>query len=110
MCPDGPAPSRWGRARSKARGRDTATVSRLKIRQTVFPPVISARACLIVGEVVPCISISTVILPHGSPLPFAQIGSPFLPGHGAFLSIQKTFVLSAGIRVWHDVRCSGGGL
>src|SRR5574341_314499 len=47
--------------------------------EAVFAPTIRPRACLVVAEVVPRIAVLTVILPHGAPLPLAQIGAPSLP-------------------------------
>ena len=48
--------------------------------QTVFAPVIGARAGLIVGEVVPRVAVLAVVLANCSPLPLAKVGSPLPPG------------------------------
>src|SRR5262249_8880512 len=48
--------------------------------QPILPPVIGARAGLVVAEVVPGVSIGAVVLANGSPLPFAEVRSPLLPG------------------------------
>ena len=48
--------------------------------QPVFAPAVGARAGLIVGEVVPGVAAFAVVLAHGPPLPFAEVGAPFLPG------------------------------
>src|SRR5215471_10493949 len=42
--------------------------------QAVFAPMIGARASLIVGKVSPSVSAFAVILAHGPPLPFAEVG------------------------------------
>ena len=44
--------------------------------EAVFAPAIGARARLIMREVAPCIAVRTVILAHGSPGAFGQIGAP----------------------------------
>ena len=48
--------------------------------QTVLAPVISSRTSMIVGEVIPGISVRTIVFANGTPLPLAQIRSPFFPG------------------------------
>ena len=48
-------------------------------RQTVLPPAISARAGLIMAEVVPRIAPLAVVLAHCSPLPLTEVGPPFAP-------------------------------
>ena len=48
--------------------------------QAVLAPAVGARAGLIVGEVVPGVSVPTVILPHRAPLPLAQVGPHFFQG------------------------------
>ena len=40
---------------------------------------ISPGTGMVVGEIVPCVAVITVVLAHRAPLPLAQIGSPFLP-------------------------------
>src|SRR5271163_2943739 len=47
--------------------------------KTVLTPVIGARPGLVMGEVVPRISIRAVVLANRTPLPLAQVGSPFSP-------------------------------
>ena len=46
----------------------------------VLAPAVGARAGLIVGEEVPGVAVLAVVLAHGAPLPFAQVGPPLLPG------------------------------
>ncbi len=48
--------------------------------ETIFTPVISARSCLVMSEIVPGISILAVVLANRTPLPLAQVGPPFSPG------------------------------
>ena len=64
--------------------------------KTVFPPAIGPRAGLIMGEVIPGIAVGAVVLTDGSPLTFAEIGSPFFP-RGLLLPVLfETNVLSGG--------------
>ena len=54
----------------------------LAIRETansLLAPAVGFGARHLVGNVVPGIAIPAVILPHGTPLPFRQIGAPFFP-------------------------------
>src|SRR5271154_6201533 len=46
---------------------------------TLFAPSVSLAACHVMGDVVPGVAISTVILAHGSPLAVAYIRPPFFP-------------------------------
>src|SRR5262249_54170381 len=48
--------------------------------KSVFAPTVGTGTCLIVRKIVPSIACATVVFPHGTPLPFAQIGSPLFPG------------------------------
>jgi hypothetical protein len=50
------------------------------------PPEIGTRACLIVSKVVPGVAAFAIVLAHGAPLAFTEVGSPALPGHGGVLS------------------------
>src|SRR5271170_1637269 len=47
--------------------------------KTILAPVIRARSGLVMGEVVPGIAVLAVIFSNRTPLPFAEIGSPFSP-------------------------------
>src|SRR5688500_15801036 len=47
--------------------------------QTILSPVIGPRPRLVVREVIPGVSVITVILANCPPLPFTEIGAPFLP-------------------------------
>src|SRR5260370_25874371 len=47
--------------------------------KAVLAPVIGAGSRLIMGEVVPCISIFAIVFPNGSPLTLAKIGAPLFP-------------------------------
>src|SRR5262245_45407871 len=48
--------------------------------QTILAPAIGARTGLVVAKIVPGVTPLAVILAHGSPLAFAQVGSPLFPG------------------------------
>src|ERR1700751_4589134 len=63
--------------------------------QTIFSPAVGTGTGLIVAEVVPRISVLAVVFAHCSPLPFAEVGSPFLP-RGSVLagSIQSVLLVS----------------
>ena len=47
--------------------------------QSVFAPAIGPAAGLVVREVVPGVAVGAVILAHGAPLSFGQIGPPQPP-------------------------------
>ena len=47
--------------------------------QTIFSPAVGAGTRLVMTEVVPRIPVLAVVFAYCSPLPFAEIGSPFLP-------------------------------
>ena len=53
--------------------------------QAVLAPAIGARAGLVVGEVVPGVAALAVVLAHGAPLAFAEVGPPLFPGDGSLL-------------------------
>src|SRR5215469_15173188 len=84
--------------------------------QTIFSPSISARAGLIVAEVIPRVSVTTVVLTHRAPLPFAQIWSPFLPGNpglaglvqallfGCFGVVKRNFLYGIYDEVLYEAR------
>src|SRR5215510_14585488 len=65
-------------------------------RQTVLAPVIGAGAGLVMAEVVPGISILAVVLPHGPPLPLAQVGAPLPPGDFTLARIRQALLLRPG--------------
>jgi hypothetical protein len=46
----------------------------------VLAPAVGARAGVVVGEEVPGVAVLAVVLADRAPLPFAHVGSPFLPG------------------------------
>ena len=54
----------------------------------VFPPPVGAGPCLVVREVGPGIAVLPIVLPHGSPLPFAQVGPPPPPGNTAVADLE----------------------
>src|ERR1700730_8887321 len=47
--------------------------------KTILTPVIGAGSGLVVGEIVPRISIFAVVLANRTPLPLTKVGSPFSP-------------------------------
>src|SRR5262245_45353306 len=49
--------------------------------QTILAPAVGARAGVVVGEVIPRVTVVAVVLAHCAPLALAQIRSPFLPGN-----------------------------
>src|SRR5262245_1966876 len=65
-------------------------------RQTVLAPVIGAGAGLVMAEVVPGISILAVVLPHGPPLPLAQVGAPLSPGNFTLTRRREALLLRSG--------------
>src|SRR4051794_29707105 len=62
---------------------------------SILTPPVGTRSRLIVREVRPSVSIMAVVLPHSSPLPFAHIRAPFLPGRADFAGFIQPFLLSA---------------
>src|SRR5262245_33976113 len=53
---------------------------------------VCARAGLVMGEVVPSVPVVAVILADGSPLPFAEVGPPFLPRHTSFARLVQALL------------------
>ena len=49
-------------------------------RDAVLAPAVGARACVVVGKVVPGVAVVAVVLTDGAPLALAQVGAPLLPG------------------------------
>src|SRR5690348_13753676 len=63
--------------------------------EAIFVPAISARARLIVREIVPRIAVCAVVFAHGSPCAFAQVRSPSLPIDFVSFVLKKAFVFFA---------------
>jgi hypothetical protein len=61
--------------------------------EAVFAPMISSRAGLVMGEIVPRIASLAVILSHGAPLAFTEIGAPLFPRHALLTRLVKTYLL-----------------
>jgi hypothetical protein len=59
-------------------------------RQPVLSPAVGAGTGLVVGEVVPGVSRVAVILPHGPPLPLAEVRTPEFPCRLALPSLDKS--------------------
>ena len=59
-------------------------------RQPVLAPAVGAGTGLVVAEVVPGVSRVAVVLPDGSPLPFAEIGPPLFPCRLALPGLDKS--------------------
>lgn len=49
--------------------------------ETVLTPTVGARSRRVMGEVRPGVAALAVVLPRGTPLPLAEIGSPSAPGY-----------------------------
>ena len=60
----------------------------------VLAPAIGTRAGVIVGEEIPGVAALAVVLAHGAPLTFAQVGSPLLPVPLAFPRLCQTLLFS----------------
>ena len=69
--------------------------------QAVLAPVIGARARLVVAEVIPGVAVLAVVLAHGAPLAFAEVGPPFLPGSLLLASLFQSFLFSGFFCVFH---------
>ena len=50
--------------------------------EAIFIPAVGAGPGMGVREVVPSVTVSRIVLPHGAPRPFGQVGSPVLPRFG----------------------------
>src|SRR6516225_4833292 len=61
--------------------------------EAVLAPVIGTGAGLIVGEVVPRITVLAVVLADRAPLSFAEIRPPLLPGHPLLARLVETPLL-----------------
>src|ERR1700733_11783086 len=46
--------------------------------ESILAPFVGARARLVMREVIPGVAVFAVVLANRAPLPFSQIGSPFL--------------------------------
>src|SRR5215472_8616295 len=57
--------------------------------QPVFAPTVGARPGLIVGEVIPGISVLAVVLPYRAPLPLAQVRPPLFPRDATLTGLIK---------------------
>src|SRR5689334_18112231 len=60
----------------------------------LLAPSVGARARLVVGQVVPCFPLEAHVLSDGSPLSFAEVGTPLLPGGFAAACFGEAVVLS----------------
>ena len=60
------------------------------------PPAIGAGACLIMGKVIPGVAVLAVVFAHGTPLSFAEVGSPLLPGSLLLSSLCEASLLCYG--------------
>ena len=58
----------------------------------ILAPAISTRTGMIVGEKVPGVAVLAVVLAHGAPLAFAQIGPPLSPRSLLLSSLAKSNV------------------
>ena len=65
--------------------------------EPVLAPVIGARACLIVREVVPGVAVFAVVLADRAPLAFAEVRAPLFPRAPPLPSLVKALLLG-GIR------------
>ena len=61
--------------------------------QAVFAPAIGPRAGLVMGEVVPGVSVRAVVLADRPPLPLAEVGAPLLPGDSCLASVVQPLLL-----------------
>ena len=59
--------------------------------KAVFAPAVSSRARLVVAEVVPRTTVSTVVLADSTPLSFAEVRSPFFPGNPELAGVVQRF-------------------
>src|SRR5262249_1307735 len=60
--------------------------------QAVLPPSVGARTRLVMSEVVPGVSAFAVVLAHRTPLAFAEVRPPLLPGDRSVASLFQSIV------------------
>ena len=60
---------------------------------TIFSPAVGTRPRLVVGKIIPSIPVLTIILAHRTPLPFTEVGSPFLPRDTFITCVVQTLLL-----------------
>ena len=92
-------PSGSARDRSTMQSRSKALFVVRNTCQSLFAPSIGSRSRLIMGEVVPHVSVTAVVLADGAPLPFAQIHARLRPRHTASTRLVQPFLFGD-----HDVR------
>src|SRR3954464_13239300 len=61
--------------------------------EPILPPTVGTRAGLIMREVIPGISIMTIVFAHRSPLSLTQIRTPLFPRNPGFSSIVQACLL-----------------
>ena len=76
--------------RSTGLGPSRGAACRRKTRPGRPPPAIGPGVGLVMGKVIPGVSGIAIIFPYCPPLPFTQIGAPFLPGNLVIAGFPET--------------------
>src|SRR6516165_6260882 len=77
----------------KRDGKAQPLVVIAEARKAILSPMVSTRSGLIMGEVVPGITIFAVVLADRAPLALAEVWTPLLPRHSDLARFVETFLL-----------------
>ena len=75
------------------KGKTQALLVVAETRKAVLSPMVSSRACLVVGEIVPGITVFAVVLADRAPLALAEVWTPLLPRHSVLAHLVETRLL-----------------
>src|SRR5262249_18280834 len=64
--------------------------------ESVLPPAVSTVLRVIMGKVVPGVTVRAVIFAHGAPLPLTQVRAPLLPRGSSFAVLLEPGLFRAG--------------
>src|SRR5215472_13119880 len=90
----------------KRKGQTQALVIVGDAGDTILGPAVSARAGMIVWEIVPCRSIAAVVFARIAPGALRQVGSPALPMFLAAFRLQKAIAFS--VHLFYRTTCGRG--
>src|SRR5512147_1986312 len=77
---------------------------------SVLAPAVGARAGMVVGEEIPGVTSLAVVLTHGPPLPFTEVGSPLLPKNLPFPGLFKSALFSVHTAPPRLFACNSSGV
>src|SRR5439155_20033488 len=82
----------------KGKGKTYQSLIVTDTHQSIFAPAVRARTGVIMREEIPRGSVGGIVLAHGSPLTFAEIGSPAVP----WLLLLVRFLKPISFCICHD--------